>query len=133
MAQTASATDKDLAGENVLLLSSRFALHNQVADLAREVGARLRQDYEGTSLDALRQMTSMNMGVTFLPALYAHSEIADPGPDVRLVPFRRGRFLRSVGLVCRNTSETHAAFDVFADEIRQVAKQHFGTLVTIES
>jgi len=46
-----SITDADLQDENLLLLSSRFAMHNQIAELGLELGAKLRQDYEGTSLD----------------------------------------------------------------------------------
>ncbi len=88
LAGSRGASDSDLVGENILALSSRFTLHAQIAELAREVGATLRQDYEGTSLDAIRQMVAMDKGITFLPALYANSEIAEPDGDVALVPFR---------------------------------------------
>jgi LysR family hydrogen peroxide-inducible transcriptional activator len=133
LARKTEATDEDLRGESVLLLSRRFTLYNQIAELAREVEANLRQDYEGTSLDALRQMTAMNMGVTFLPALYAHSEIPDPGGDVALVPFRRGRYTRSIGLVWRKSSGNHTAFDIFADVIRSVARERFKGFVSTET
>ena len=44
-------------------------------DLCETLGARLRADYEGTSLDAIRLMAGMGMGLAFLPALYVRSEI----------------------------------------------------------
>ncbi len=132
LARRKTANAQDLADETVLVLSNRFALHSQVAELARDIGARLRDDYEGTSLDALRQMTAMNMGVTFLPALYARSEIPDPGGDVGLVPYQRGRFTRSIGLVSRKSSANHASFEVFADLIRAVARKQFSDVVQVE-
>lgn len=126
-----SITDADLQDENLLLLSSRFAMHNQIAELGLELGAKLRQDYEGTSLDTLRQMTAMNMGVTFLPALYAQSEIPRSGADVATVPFRKGRLTRTIGLAWRKSSGNHKGFEIFADLIRTVAKERFNALVTI--
>ncbi|TNF59837.1 MAG: hydrogen peroxide-inducible genes activator, partial [Rhodobacteraceae bacterium] len=62
-----------LAGATVLTLGPSYALRQQVAELCEVMGARLRSDYEGTSLDALRLMTGMGMGVAFLPALYVRS------------------------------------------------------------
>ncbi len=133
LARREKVTDQDLKGENILALSSRFTLHSQIADLAREVSASLRQDYEGTSLDALRQMVAMNMGVTFLPALYVNSEIAEPDGDVSIIPYRRGILSRSIGLVWRKSAGNHVGFNAFADVIRSVAKENFSGLVQLES
>lgn len=132
LANQAKATDRDLTGQKILALSRAFTLHTQIADLAREVGADLLQDYEGTSLDALRQMVAMNMGLTFLPALYVKSEIADPGGDVALVPYREGRLSRSIGIVWRRSAGNHAGFKAFADIIRSVVREHFAGLVQLE-
>ncbi len=132
LARKAAAEDSDLADEDILLLSSKFTLHQQVEALAREVGAGLRQDYEGTSLDALRQMTAMNMGVTFLPALYARSEIEDKDGDVAMVPYRRGRFTRSIGLARRRASGNDGAFEIFAETIRTIAREEFAGVVSLE-
>lgn len=129
LAGAALAKDADLKDQNMLALTRGFTLHNQVADLARDVGANLRQDYEGTSLDALRQMTALNMGVTFLPGLYVRSEIPKARGDVAVVPYRSGRLFRSIGLVWRKTSRNHAAFEVLAREIRTVAKTRYRGVV----
>lgn len=127
------ATDKDLHGESILVLSSRFTLHGQVAQLSEEIGAHLHREYEGTSLDALRQMTAMNMGVTFLPALYARSEVPHSAGDVALVPYREGRLFRSIGLVARKSSGSLRSFDIIAEMIRDVATQQFKGVVQVES
>ncbi|MEM8731226.1 MAG: hydrogen peroxide-inducible genes activator [Pseudomonadota bacterium] len=133
LAQKVEATDADLAKEGIMTLASTYAHHAQLSELAREIGATLRPDYEGTSLDALRHMTAMNMGVTFLPALYVTSEIPDPDEgDVALVPFRKGRFFRSIGIAWR-TSATHTPMlKTFADLVRTTVKEHFGDLVIME-
>jgi LysR family hydrogen peroxide-inducible transcriptional activator len=132
LARSTGVTDADLAGENILALTSRFTLHAQIAQLAQEVGATLRQDYEGTSLDAIRQMVAMDMGISFLPALYAHSEIAEPDGDVALVPFRHGRFARSIGIGWRRTAGKQAGFAAFAEVIRTVAGDRFAGVVQLE-
>lgn len=132
LAEKGSASDADLAGESLLTLSSRFTLHDQLADLAQDVGANLRQDYEGTSLDALRQMVAMNMGLTFLPALYVQSEVNRPEGDVAMVTFRKERLTRSIGIAWRKSSGNHAGFSVFADLIGSVVRDDFGGIVQVE-
>lgn len=132
LADKEMVSDKDLSGENILTLSTRFTLHSQIAQLAGEVGANLRQDYEGTSLDAIRQMTAMNMGVTFLPALYANLEVPKVGGDVSLLPYRSGRFSRSIGLAWRKSSSNQKAFEIFSDVIRAVARDRFTGVISLD-
>ena len=132
LAELSRISDTDLAGETILVLSSRFTLHGQITDLVRDVGGNLRQDYEGTSLDAIRQMIAMNMGISFLPALYVASEISNPEADVAVLPYRRGRFFRSIGLVWRKSAGASARFDEIAETIREVARTKFSDLVQLE-
>jgi len=116
--------NEDLADESVLSLSPAYTLHDQISALCTETGAQLSRDYEGTSLDALRQMVAMGMGLTFLPALYIRSEIgARPAGDVVTRPFRGRRFSRSVGLVWRKNSGAAPAYQRLADTIRETARR----------
>jgi LysR family hydrogen peroxide-inducible transcriptional activator len=122
--------DADLAGQEVLSLSHAYALHTQIASLCRDLGAHLNAGYEGTSLDALRQMVAMDMGVTFLPALYVRSEISAPRGDVAVRPFRNGRFTRSIGLVWRNSSGHTGSLARLAEVARDVIRgDHAGILI----
>ncbi len=127
------AADADLAGETLLALSSAFTLHDQIAAVAREAGATLLQDYEGTSLDALRQMVAMNMGLTLLPALYVKSEITGRGGDVAVLPFRRGRLTRAIGLAWRRSAGDRVAYATFAEVIRKVVSTDHGELVRLDA
>jgi LysR family hydrogen peroxide-inducible transcriptional activator len=77
-------------------------------------------------------MVAMDMGITFLPALYANSEIAEPDGDVALVPFRQGRFTRSIGIVWRKTAGKHAGLAALAEVIRTVTRDRFSRLVQME-
>lgn len=63
-----------LAHEPLLTLGRGHRLLDTVRDLARASGAHLVEDYEGTSLDALRQMVSIDMGLSLFPELYVRSE-----------------------------------------------------------
>ena len=103
LARLSEVSRADLSGHDMLSLNPAYALHDEVARLCREVGAQLRTEYEGTSLDALRQMVAMNMGVTLLPALYVRSEVPDPDGDLRLIPIKGGLY-RTVGLAWRKST-----------------------------
>jgi LysR family hydrogen peroxide-inducible transcriptional activator len=121
----------ELAGQTVLALGPAYSLRQQVADLCEMLGARLRTDYEGTSLDAIRLMAGMGMGVAFLPALYVRSEIGADDKDVAVIPLDGPRILRSVGLVTRSGSADEAAPRI-ARLIQTVAREVFSGVLILE-
>gem|GEM_PF-4489825 len=100
--------------------------------LCEELGANLRQDHEGTCLDALRQMSALSMGLSFLPALHVRSEVSPETGDVAVLTFRKDRFTRSVGLVWRRRSAHGAVIETIAEVVRPVALERFNGLVTME-
>ena len=114
----------DLEGEDMLSLGEAYALREQLSRLSAEAGARLRDDYVGTSLDALRQMVAMNMGVTVLPALYVRSELAEDDADVAIAPFKGGLY-RSVGLIWRKATGQPAVLKRFRDLAETVVRDVF--------
>lgn len=124
--------DDDLAGLDVLSLSEAYRLHTQVAALCDELGATLRRDYEGTSLDALRQMTALNMGVSFLPALYVRSEVSRGAGDVVIKPFRSGRVTRSIGLAWRRRSAHLRMIHHLGAILSEVLRETFSGHVMLE-
>ena len=125
-------TDADLAGQDVLTLSDAYRLHAQIAGLCEEIGANLRRDYEGTSLDALRQMTALNMGVSFLPALYLRSEVSGETGDVAVRAFRKDRVTRSIGLAWRRRSAHRRVIARMAGVIGEVVQEKFAGTVFVE-
>lgn len=110
----------DLAGRNLLTLMPEYRLAEQVAAIAGETGATVLRDYEGTSLDAVRQMAGMGMGLTLLPELYVRQEVRE-GDDVIVRPVKGGRWYREIGLIWRQGAGRAPAFQVIADHLRAVA------------
>lgn len=108
----------DLAGEVVLTMEAWRRLHDQIADLCRAAGAELARDYEGATLDTVRQMVAMGMGIALLPALYVRSEVMRE----RLViarPLARDAPARDVVLVWRRGSPQRARFIALAQTMRE--------------
>jgi LysR family hydrogen peroxide-inducible transcriptional activator len=116
-------TEADLADLIVLSLGPDYALHAQIAALCHQHGGIIARDYEGTSLDAIRQMVGMGMGVAFLPRLYARSEIDSRSSNVVVKPFRRSTVMRSIGMVWRSAASP-VMFDRLADVVKEAAGQH---------
>ncbi len=123
LAARATIEGPELADQTILSLSPAHALHDQISAICAETGAFLSRDYEGTSLDALRQMVALDMGLTFLPALYVRSEIEGRARDVVVRPFRGRRFTRSIGLVWRASSGAAPAYERLAAAIRDTARR----------
>lgn len=110
---------RDLQGQNLLTLVADYRLAQQVAMVASDVGAVVMNDYEGTSLDAIRQMAGMGMGLALLPQLYVRQEIRD-GDDVIVRPIKGGRLYREIGLLWRTGAGRAPAYHLIADLLRAV-------------
>ncbi|WOR15584.1 hydrogen peroxide-inducible genes activator [Hyphomonas sp. FCG-A18] len=118
--ETGPITAKDLKDQVLLTLGQNYRLSKTVRDLAEEVGAHISDEYEGTSLDALRQMAAMGAGVAILPSLYAASETRrDDGVVVRRVDLKTAR--RDVELVWRTTTPLGTVFESFAKVLSEEA------------
>ena len=85
-AETGPVTLADLSDKPLLSLSPGFRLAEIVERLAEQAGTYVSRDYQGMSLDAVRQMAVMGAGVAVLPSLYALAEaIRDPDFVVRRI------------------------------------------------
>jgi LysR family hydrogen peroxide-inducible transcriptional activator len=128
LAQKERLDHADLNGQPVLTLRSGYHLHDQVRTLCEQHNAQILQQYEGTSLDALRLMVGMGMGLTFMPALYVHSEIAQRR-DVVVRALDGPPIFRSIGIAWRAQAGRNSAYDSIAKTIRDVARADFDDLV----
>jgi len=109
----------DLRDEPVLTLQEHHLFHRQIGQLCERLGAHMLRDYEGTSLDTLRQMVVMGMGIAFLPALYVRSEIHQP--EVLRVTDVKGESMdRTHALVWRPTSPGAPLFRRIAMDMREL-------------
>ncbi|MEM9988662.1 MAG: hydrogen peroxide-inducible genes activator [Pseudomonadota bacterium] len=127
LAKAEAVSVNDLKDLPILSLSPRYRLHDQIVSLCEHYGARLLRDYEGTSLDALRQMVGMGMGATFLPGLYVQSEIKARS-EVVVKPLRGRNIYRSIGLVTRKTSGRSETYAEMATILQDVAKRRLAMM-----
>ena len=98
---------KELANKPLLSLSPSFRLSDIVERLAKLAGTYVSRDYQGASLDAVRQMAVMGAGVAVLPSLYALAEaIRDPNFVVRRIDHREA--VHPIALLWRRSSSTEA-------------------------
>ena len=110
---------KEIRGENVLILENTHHFHYQVLDICKRLNANVLRDYEGTSLDTLRQMVVMGMGVAFLPGLYVHSELHNP-EALHVCELMETPIVRCHSLVWRNTSPGRVFFRELSVLLREI-------------
>ncbi|WOJ92667.1 hydrogen peroxide-inducible genes activator [Congregibacter variabilis] len=121
--------EQELAGMSILSLDERHQLYQEVQRICERTGAVLNRDYEGTSLDTLRQMVVMGMGVAFLPALYIRSELHRP-EELDVIRIEGARLYREHALVYRTGSPVRHLYQELARLIRERMAESFSDVVT---
>ena len=91
-------------------------MYDQVEHICEQHGAVLSSEFEGTSLDTLRQMVAMGMGLSLLPALYVRSEVTSQ-ELVLSRPVRGTPPSRTIGMVWRRSTAREAEFQDLGNEI----------------
>jgi len=122
----------DLKGRELLTLGHSQKFSNVVERLASEAGAVTSEEYQGTSLDAIRQMASMGSGIAVLPSLYAISEAKR---DTQLIVRRIDHPLakRQISLTWRPSSPLSEKFQKMGNVFRQVASHLMSQSDTVEA
>ena len=119
LASRKTVRPEDLAGQEVLTLGEGFQLHHFVEDLCRDLGAHLRLDYEGTSLDTLPEMVATGLAMTFLPALYLKTVVCRD-PILCTAPLHGRPLYRPIGMMWRKTAASQQRYEELANLSRDV-------------
>ena len=121
----------DLGGETVLALEPGHRLYEQVAALSQDFGAELSHDFEGTSLDTIRLMVGMGMGISFMPTVYMLSEVVK---DQQVVarPMKSRPPTRTVGLAWRRHSARGDEYRALASIIRGILRSRLSEVAVID-
>ena len=127
LATRGSIRKEDLAGEDMLALGPGHQLHEAVLSLCTEFGAKMRYDFEGTSLDTLREMVVMGLGITFLPGLYAKREIEND-PSLKILRIEGRAIYRTVGIAWRKTSARQTDYERLAEFFGKAVRESFAGL-----
>lgn len=111
---------RDLAGMPFLSLGVGHRLSETLKELAEASGARIVDDYAGTSLDSIRQMVSIGMGLSIFPDLYAKAELRE-AEDITLKQVSGWAGERTFGVFWRAGAGRQRHFEVLAEEAGVVA------------
>ena len=107
----------DIMAEKLLLLDEGHCLRDQALDVCGS-GSRGREEVRATSLETLRQMVAMGLGLTLLPAL-----AVDAGPRVskkavEIRPFKSPPPGRTIALVWRKRAPFPETFEELAQTLK---------------
>lgn len=121
---------KDLHGQEILTLGPGHQLHDVVHALCEEFGARLRLDYEGTSLDMVREMVITGLGITFMPGLYVRRELMQDA-NLKIMQIHGRSIYRVIGLAWRKSSARQESFEAIANLFRESIRSELDALSKI--
>lgn len=121
-------TGADLKGLSLLLLGRWHPLHDLVADYARRNGATINREFEGTSLDTLREMVSTGLGAALLPALYVHAQQLTKDRTVKVVPLQHKPLSRVVAMAWRQSSPRAQRFSELSNFVQGAIQKVVGPL-----
>jgi LysR family hydrogen peroxide-inducible transcriptional activator len=122
LAGKSSLTLQEVAKTDILLLEDGHCLRDQTLDLCRKVGATEVEGFRGTSLETLRHMVASGAGITFMPALAAHTN-RQAGNKIKILPFKPPQPSRQIGLVYRSSSHKESIFKDLAAVITTATGQ----------
>lgn len=107
----------DIMAEKLLLLDEGHCLREQALDVcgARSSG---REEVRATSLETLRQMVGMGLGLTLLPALAVDAAPRQTRKLVEIRPFRSPPPGRTIGLVWRRRAPFPETFERLAATLK---------------
>jgi LysR family hydrogen peroxide-inducible transcriptional activator len=113
----------DFKGQPLLSLDQRHPSYQQAEQISEKLGAEILRDYEGTSLDSLRQMAGSGLGLAILPELYLRSETG--GEDMvkrfRIKGWQEKRPIAAVWREGAAFTDSYAAIaEVVAAEAREI-------------
>ena len=122
LAKSGKVSLADLKGRDLLTLGPAHKLHDGVLPLCEEAGAKLRFDFEGTSLDMLREMVIMGLGVTFMPGLYTNRELISDD-DVAVIDLEDRQIYRTIYMAWRKATLRAGSYEKLVDFFKKLPSE----------
>lgn len=107
----------DIMQEKLLLLDEGHCLREQALEVCGS-SSRGREEIRATSLETLRQMVGMGLGVTLLPALSVTAGPRQNKKAVAIRPFKKPVPGRTIGLVWRRRAPFPETFERLAATLK---------------
>ena len=117
LAKHAELKVSDIMSEKLLLLDEGHCLRDQALDVCG-TGSRGREEVRATSLETLRQMVGMGLGLTLLPALAVDAGLRTSKKSVEIRPFKAPPPGRTIGLVWRKRAPFPETFECLAATLK---------------
>ncbi|MCC3862508.1 hydrogen peroxide-inducible genes activator [Pseudemcibacter aquimaris] len=131
LAKQSTVNANDITDQRLLAIEERHRLFEQMQGLANKYGARILRDYEGTSLDTVRQMVGTGIGIAFLPSLYVRSEI-EPRKDVAVLELEDTPTDREVVLAWRPSAPQRHLYKELAAFIRSLCAKRLKNYLHVD-
>jgi len=128
LASQAILEGKDLYNQEVLILDEKHHLHRQVATLCERFTARMQRKYSGTSLNTLKQMVMMGMGLAFMPGLYIRAEITQ-SDQLKVMHLKDEKINRTHVASWRKNSPSRHLFQKISYDIKTIAMDEFSDIL----
>jgi LysR family hydrogen peroxide-inducible transcriptional activator len=119
LAARATLKISDIVSEKLLLLDEGHCLRDQALEVCG-TGSSGREEVRATSLETLRQMVGMGLGLTLLPALSVDAGPRVSKKSVEIRPFKKPAPGRTIGLVWRR----HAPFTETFERLAAMLKSN---------
>ncbi len=116
LARAEAVNIDDLAQAGLLLLEEGHCLRDQALDACHLENLK-SEEIRATSLETLRQMVAMGLGVTLIPAL-ACAGVGGAGQQTVMRPVARPGASRTIGLVWRRRSPLAHTMERLAETLR---------------
>jgi LysR family hydrogen peroxide-inducible transcriptional activator len=117
LAERAVLKVSDIMAEKLLLLDEGHCLRDQALDVCG-AGSSGREEVRATSLETLRQMVGLGLGLTLLPALAVDAAPRVSKKAVEIRPFKAPAPGRTIGLVWRKRAPFPETFERLADTLK---------------
>lgn len=117
LANETEITVDELQNRSLLLLEEGHCMRQNALDVCSLNGARESQGFRATSLETLRQMVGIGMGITLMPSL---AKRANDG--LKYIAFKHKPPVRTIALVWRKTTHRRELFGKLAALCRKISE-----------
>ncbi|MAM71755.1 MAG: LysR family transcriptional regulator [Gammaproteobacteria bacterium] len=128
LAQKDELVGKDLYNQEVLTMDERHHLHRQIATLCERYTAHAQRRFASNSLNTLKQMVIMNMGIAFMPGLYIHARIMEED-QLKVMDLRDEKIRRTHVASWRKNAPSRHLFQKISYDIKTIAMELFDDIL----